>query len=703
MVSKMEKVNIYKQSAKKLEIKNPLKVSVIIPNYNYQDFIIERIDSVLLQTYPIYELVILDDCSTDNSKAIIEEKIKGIKDVRVKFIPNQKNSGFVFSQWQKGLENITGDYFWIAEADDSCDNTFLEKVIKPFTENKNLVLSYAESKKIDENNQVIGQDCRDWADIFHTGKWNKSYIATGKEEIVTSLSNNNSILNVSSLVWKNNKEYNKIFEEAKNFKVAGDWYIYLQVLKKGDIAYNCESLNYFRKHSKSVSTTVKRNIEYSEVLRIQNDAKETYHLPNEILEKQIERRRMMGFCEDENNKNKKGIVAWLVPGLLKGSGGHRTIFQNINTLIKEGYKCDVYIEADSSILPTTLKNQVNSFYGNCDADMFAGWETTKEYDVVVATSFNTVPSVMKTNCQKKLYFVQDYEPWFFSMGDYYIEAENSYKNDINVISIGKWLSAKMRSEFNLNAAYFNFCADLTVYKKLKDVKKEHAICLIFQPAKPRRCDRLALKALQIVKEIDPTLKIYLYGSQQTTIKNLDCTQLGIIPIEQCNELYNKCEVGICMSASNPSRIPFEMMSAGLPVVELYRENNLYDFPNDGCLLAEPTAEAVANAILTILRDKKLQEKMSKAGQKYMKDYPLEIGYNQFLDNFNNFFNGKKFSTEKIEKSYHKEKITGTKETKEALNKIKKDVSVVMPKPQPPKKANILRRVYRKLVRTIKNK
>lgn len=87
----------------------------------------------------------------------------------------------------------------------------------------------------------------------------------------------------------------------------------------------------------------------------------------------------------------------------------------------------------------------------------------------------------------------------------------------------------------------------------------------------------------------------------------------------------------------------------------------------------------------------------------MKDYPLEIGYNQFLDNFNNFFNGKKFSTEKIEKSYHKEKIKGTKETKEALNKIKKDVSVVMPKPQPPKKANILRRVYRKLVRTIKNK
>ena len=699
----MEKVNIYKQSPKKLNIKNPLKVSVIIPNYNYEDFITERIDSILLQTYPIYELVILDDCSTDNSREVIEEKIKTIKDVKVKFIKNEKNSGLVFSQWQKGLKNITGDYFWIAEADDSCDNRFLEKVMRPFRENKNVALSYAESKKIDEHNNIIGEDCRDWADIFHTHRWDKSYIATGKDEIINSLSYNNSILNVSSLVWKNKKEYYDIFEQAKEYKVAGDWYIYLQVLKNGDIAYNHESLNYFRKHSKSVSTTVKRNIEYSEVLKIQEDAKNMYKLPEEIKEKQIERRRMMGFCEDKNNKNKKGTVAWFVPGLLKGSGGHRTIFQNINALIKDGYQCDVYIEADPMTLPTTLKEQVNNYYGECAADMFAGWESIKDYDVVVATAFNTVPSVMKTNCKKKLYFVQDYEPWFFSMGDYYIEAENSYKNDISVISIGKWLSAKMRSEYKLNASYFNFCADLKVYKKLKKVEKEHALCFIFQPQKPRRCDRLALKALQIVKEIDPSLKIYLYGSEKTTIKNLEIEHLGIIPIEECNELYNKCEVGLCMSASNPSRIPFEMMAAGLPVVELHRENNLYDFPNDGCLLAEPTADAVANAILTILRDKKLQEKMSKVGQKYMKDYPLEKGYDQFLKNFNDFFNGKSFSTDKIEKSYKSESIKGTIEAKEVLSNITKDVMYTQITPPAPRKPSIIRRAYRKAIRTIRKR
>lgn len=64
----------------------------------------------------------------------------------------------------------------------------------------------------------------------------------------------------------------------------------------------------------------------------------------------------------------------------------------------------------------------------------------------------------------------------------------------------------------------------------------------------------------------------------------ECKNLNIIPIKECNELYNKCKVGICMSASNPSRIPFEMMSAGLPVVELYKENNIYDLPDEGVLL-----------------------------------------------------------------------------------------------------------------------
>ena len=73
-----------------------------------------------------------------------------------------------------------------------------------------------------------------------------------------------------------------------------------------------------------------------------------------------------------------------------------------------------------------------------------------------------------------------------------------------------------------------------------------------------------------------------------------------------------------------------MMASGLPVVDLYRENNLYDIPDDGVLLADTSPEAVASAIIKILDDEKLQKQLSNAGYKFMQKYPIERGFNEFL-------------------------------------------------------------------------
>ena len=138
----MSKVNIYEEKVSKYSGKIK-KVSVIIPNYNYENFIVERIDSILNQSYPIYELIILDDKSTDNSVNVIKEKINSIKNIKVRFVENEKNTGSPFSQWQKGISLVEGDYFWIAEADDSAHPLFLETTMKAF-ENKNVILSYTD-------------------------------------------------------------------------------------------------------------------------------------------------------------------------------------------------------------------------------------------------------------------------------------------------------------------------------------------------------------------------------------------------------------------------------------------------------------------------------------------------------------------------------------------------------------------------------
>lgn len=666
-----KKIDIYKERKEKLKIDNPKKVSVIIPNYNYQDFIIERIDSILMQTYPIYELIILDDCSTDNSVSIIKEKISKIKDINVSFVQNDINSGVVFKQWQKGFSLAKGDYVWIAEADDSAENDFVENLMKGF-EDKDVVLSYCESSRIDENNLLIREKSDDLYDMCHTGEWNNSFIKEGKKEIIDHISVTNTILNVSSVMWKK-QDYSKTFEEATKFKVAGDWYIYYQILKDGKISFCNKPLNYYRKHSRSVCTTVKTDVEFEEICKIQDEISEQYDLPKEIKEKQELRRTFMypiiseNVIKDYRNKNpRKGNkrIAWVIPHPGKGSGGHRTIIQNVNALIRKGYECDIYVEEDNVSTAEMVKQKINEYYEPCSANVYVGIVLRKEYDIIFATGWQIVEFVRKLKATKeKAYFIQDFEPWFFPMGDQYLITENSYRYGYKPVTIGKWLANKMQQEYNTPAQYFDFGADLKVYHKLENIEKENAICFVYQPEKSRRCDYIGLKALKIVKALKPDLQIYLYGSNFPATFEFECKNLNIIPLKECNKLYNRCKVGICMSASNPSRIPFEMMAAGLPVVELYKENNLYDLPDEGVILARPTPEAIASAIIHLLDNPEEREKMSKFGINYMKDYPLEKGFEQFLKAVDDMLNTQYNSFSDIQPTYKKPAFESTEEAR----------------------------------------
>ncbi len=117
-----------------------------------------------------------------------------------------------------------------------------------------------------------------------------------------------------------------------------------------------------------------------------------------------------------------------------------------------------------------------------------------------------------------------------------------------------------------------------------------------------------------------------------------------------------------------------MMAAGLPVVDLYRENNLYDIPSEGVLLAETTPEAIATALIEIIDSPKLQDKMSKAGINFMKNYPLERGYNDFLLAVNQVLNGEKVINTNVEKIYNNQPVQASQEVMD-VNYIIKPVPV----------------------------
>lgn len=324
-------------------------------------------------------------------------------------------------------------------------------------------------------------------------------------------------------------------------------------------------------------------------------------------------------------------AAWVLPSLIEGSGGHRTILQNVQYLIRKGYECDVYVEDKGEVKNSEeLRRQAETLFGKHDCHFILGYDIQGEYDIIFATAWFTAKVVRDCNSKAvKAYFIQDFEALFNPMGDGYILACNSYSYGLKPVTIGRWLSHKMQTEYHTPSRYFDFCADRRIYRPLLEAKKEHAICFVYQPDKPRRCSVLGIEALGIVKFLRPDVKIYLYGSNIKGNVWFEHENLGIIPLEKCNALYNQCEVGLCISSSNPSRIPFEMMAAGLPVVDLYMENNFYDMPNEGVRLAHTTPESIAQALIEILDHPEKAAEMSEAGKRYMEDKDLEHGFEQF--------------------------------------------------------------------------
>lgn len=391
---------------------------------------------------------------------------------------------------------------------------------------------------------------------------------------------------------------------------------------------------------------------------------------------------------DEDYVSTKKKIAWIIPYPIKGSGGHRTIVQNANALVREGYECDLYVDEDFISTSEGMKKKIATYFDECLCDVYVGAKLRKKYDLVFAThAILTTDYTAACECENKGYFIQDFEPWFMPMGDLYLSMERSYKYNFKGASIGRWLANKIKTEYGSEVKYFNFCADLNVYKPLNNIEKENAICFIFQPEKPRRCHELGLKALKLVKELRPDIKVYLYGSKTEYNPGFECENLHIMPISECNKLYNKCKAGLCISASNPSRIPFEMMAAGLPVVDLYRENNLYDMPDNGVLLADSTPEAIATALIKIIDDEKFAKEMSKNGKAFMKNYPLEKGYEQFLEIVASMFDNEYKNTESIEKIYKKGPVLPSDE-------VMKVSYIIQPKPMYKETGPFVRKIVR---------
>jgi FMN phosphatase YigB (HAD superfamily) len=303
-------------------------------------------------------------------------------------------------------------------------------------------------------------------------------------------------------------------------------------------------------------------------------------------------------------------ISIYAPEPLRGSGGHRTIYNIAKALDDSGFTVHLFSERrgndyaykEEALAGSSVKLHDEWFSGIVPDAAFATIQNSSSY--LTQYFDDTV---------KKFYFVQDFEAEFNPVSDGYVRGQNSFAQGHNHICIGRWLAHRLRLEYGCGAASAGLGVNTNVYRALDDVKRLDRIAVLFQPEKWRRLPEHCLDALAIVKARRPQTDIVFYGSHKTPNAAFPFIHLGLVnDLDALSRLYNTARVGLCISLTNPSRIPYEMMAAGCVPVDVYRYNNLFDYENGTGLLAYQSAESLAEAILHLLeREEELAARREK--------------------------------------------------------------------------------------------
>lgn len=221
-------------------------ITILVPSYNHSKFLEQRIDSIFAQTYRNIEVLVIDDCSPDNSDEVL---IKLQQKYDFQYIRNHENSGTPFSSWEKIKDLAHGRYIWICESDDYAENNFLETAVKFLTNSKNTVLFYSHSFFVDENGNHIGDSNAYFENFWHTDRWRNDFLSDGANEASSYQILGQTVPNMSSCLIRRDAYISAFSPILKKFKLAGDWLFIGFVMQYGNVSFSSEKLNNFRHHT----------------------------------------------------------------------------------------------------------------------------------------------------------------------------------------------------------------------------------------------------------------------------------------------------------------------------------------------------------------------------------------------------------------------------------------------------------------------
>ncbi|MEJ5308746.1 MAG: glycosyltransferase [Anaerolineae bacterium] len=328
------------------------------------------------------------------------------------------------------------------------------------------------------------------------------------------------------------------------------------------------------------------------------------------------------------------ILNWIFPEPIPGSGGYTDIVRMINLLVGFGHKVNAYVVPRQVLLEKSdleVREFVRRHFTDIRGEIYK-WSggPLVESDAVILTHWSTAYLVDHVhNTSRIFYFVQDWEPFFAPMGTEYLKAEQTYKMGFSCITLGRWLTHRLREWYNADADYFDLAVDHSIYYPRPVEKTDRPrVCFYARPSTPRRLFPMGIEALELIYQRRPDVQIVLYGAENTELRRepipFPYTNRGILNEQQLAELFSSSDVGIVLSSTNCSLVPPEMMACRCAVVDLNRETVTGVLEHEvNALLAEPTPKAIADAVLRLLEDEPLRQRLVETAYQQVQERSWE--------------------------------------------------------------------------------
>jgi glycosyltransferase involved in cell wall biosynthesis/GT2 family glycosyltransferase len=322
--------------------------------------------------------------------------------------------------------------------------------------------------------------------------------------------------------------------------------------------------------------------------------------------------------------------AVVIPPFSRGSGGHASIFQLVRGLERMGHTCSIWlfdpIGRHVAERPAVLRRRIVEEFVPLEAPVFKGFDDWYGADVVVATGWETAfPTLLLEGCQARAYLVHDHEPEFFAMSAEAVWAEQTYSFDLYPISASTWLRDLVRERYGREGSWFRFGVDHGVYRPRPVERRRDTVMFYARYYTPRRAVPLGLLALHELWRRRPDIRIVLFGAHGPPETSFPYEFLGIVSPEVLARRYSEATVGICLSLTNYSLVPQEMMACGLPCVDLAGRSPEAVFGRNGPVeFAEFDPLSLADAAEALLTDEERWAQRSNAGLAFVADATWDL-------------------------------------------------------------------------------